>query len=146
MRHSKSSLFLMELIIALLFFSLASTVCIRLFVKSHTLNQDTTNLSYAVTQSQNLAEAFLGLEGDMHKLQELFYGSVLDDSGRLLTIYEDTYCSTLYLTESDVDTSASMEGIISADISVYYGNTANGEPIYSLHIDHHIAERRGSYE
>ena len=36
MNRSKTSLFLMELIIAILFFSLSCAVCIQLFFKAHT--------------------------------------------------------------------------------------------------------------
>ena len=34
--HSGSSLFLMELILAILFFSVASAVCVQLFARAHT--------------------------------------------------------------------------------------------------------------
>lgn len=144
MKHSKSSLFLMELIIALFFFSLASTVCIRLFVKSHTMSTQTNNINYAVTQAQNLAEAFLGFEGDMEQLQLLYEGSELSHDNRLLTIYDDSYCCVLLLTPQTTITSTSMEGVVSADIMVYYQNAS--EPVFSLHVDHHIAERMVSYE
>lgn len=64
MRHSRSSLFLMELIMAILFFSLTSAVCIRLFVRAHTISQDTINQNHAMAQAQSLAEAWLAAEGD----------------------------------------------------------------------------------
>ena len=35
----RSSLFLLELIIAILFFCLASAVCVRFFVRSHVMEQ-----------------------------------------------------------------------------------------------------------
>ena len=38
---SRSGLLLMEIIIAILFFSLASAICLQLFVKAHNLGQDT---------------------------------------------------------------------------------------------------------
>ncbi len=138
MKHSKSSLFLMEVIIALLFFSLASTVCIRLFVKSHTLSQDTQNLNYAVTQSQNLAEAFLGTEGDMEQLKSLFHGSHLSNDNQLLTILEGDYTSTLSLTVEHCDCINSIGSNVSADIVIHY--RYNESPIFTLHVDHHIAE------
>lgn len=40
MKHSKSGLFLMELIVAFLFFSLASAICVQLFVKADTINEE----------------------------------------------------------------------------------------------------------
>lgn len=82
MKHSKSSLFLMELIIALLFFSLASTVCIRLFVNAHSLSAQTVDQNYAVNYAQNMAEAFIGCDGDLQSLQTLLSGSLLAEDGR----------------------------------------------------------------
>lgn len=54
--NSKSSLFLMEMMIAILFFSLASAVCLRMFTKSSQMSKDTTNLNMAVNQAGNAAE------------------------------------------------------------------------------------------
>ena len=61
MKSSKSSLFLMELIIAILFFSLASAVCIQLFVKSHLLGKTTTEANHALLMCQNFSEIYLGI-------------------------------------------------------------------------------------
>ncbi len=44
-RAQSSSLFLLELILAILFFSLASAVCVQFFVKSHLLSRDARNLN-----------------------------------------------------------------------------------------------------
>lgn len=59
MKSSKSSLFLMELILAILFFALSSAVCIQLFVKSHILENTTTEENHALLLCQNLSEIFL---------------------------------------------------------------------------------------
>ena len=118
MKHSKTSLFLMELILALLFFSLASTVCIRLFVKSYTVSVSTQDLNYAVTQAQNLAEAFLGLDGDMEALQKLFENSKLSEDGLLLTVSEKNYTSTLRLTIHQDQLINPIGSNISADIDI----------------------------
>lgn len=55
----RSSLFLLELIIAILFFSLASAVCVQFFVKSRIISEDTKNLNIAVQQVSSQAELFL---------------------------------------------------------------------------------------
>ena len=52
----RSSLFLLELIIAILFFCLASAVCVRFFVRSHVMEQETTELNLAVDQAVSAAE------------------------------------------------------------------------------------------
>ena len=67
----KSSLFLIELIIAIAFFSLASAVCLRLFVKSHLLSRETTELNTAVNLATSVAESFRYASGDEHILESL---------------------------------------------------------------------------
>ena len=58
MRNSRSSLFLMELVVVILFFSLSSAVCVRLFVKAHQIDQSTVNMNHAMLWIQNYAEEF----------------------------------------------------------------------------------------
>ena len=49
-RAKSSSLFLLELVLAILFFSLASAVCVQFFVKSHILSRDAQRLNHAVSE------------------------------------------------------------------------------------------------
>ena len=57
-KKRSTSLFLIELMIALLFFSLAATICIQFFVQAHLQNRQAADLSQAIAFSQNLAEEF----------------------------------------------------------------------------------------
>lgn len=52
----RSTIFLMELIMAILIFSLAATVCVQVFVKSHIIEKDSNQLSNAVFASVSVAE------------------------------------------------------------------------------------------
>lgn len=64
-RHSKSSLFLLELMLNLLFFAVLVTICLQLFLKAHNLSKDTTLLHRAVTACNSIAEVYqsnLGVE------------------------------------------------------------------------------------
>lgn len=74
MRHktnTRSSLFLMELIIAILFFSLASAVCLRMFAKSHQLSTDASAQNQAVNKAGNVAELIqYDLENKAHTLSD----------------------------------------------------------------------------
>lgn len=56
--HDKSSLFLMEMIVAILFFALSAAICVQLFVRSQQLNEDSTNLIAATNLSRNIAETY----------------------------------------------------------------------------------------
>lgn len=56
-RHNNtSSLFLLELILAVLFFSVASALCIQIFIKAHLMSQDARNLNFAVNEVSSMAE------------------------------------------------------------------------------------------
>ena len=150
MQHSKATLFLMELIIAILFFSLASTVCIQLFAKSHLLGEKTINQNQAVIWAQNLAEGYLAMEGDLEKLETLFeYGTYLENTDSLLLAFDSNWNGCLDTEASYLAKLTSYPinetGLIHADI-VVYATTDEENPIYTLTISHHIAERRGSIE
>lgn len=84
---SKSALFLMELIIAILFFSVASAVCIRLFVQSHLVSQNTVNTNQSILISQNIAEAFSSTESDIASLSTLLNATPISEHD--LEIYYD---------------------------------------------------------
>ncbi len=139
MKHSKSSLFLMELIIALLFFSLASTVCIRLFVNAHYLSGQTVNQNYAVNYAQNMAEAFMGCDGDLSAMQSIFSGSQLSQDGSSLALVQNGYRILL-----ECSGTVSPGSTVSADISVYRADaippaSAVGyESLYTLHVNLYI--------
>ena len=68
----RSSLFLLELIIAIMFFILASTVCVRLFVKSHTLENKSTEQNHAINSAVSIAEVFRNQSDPVLFLQNQF--------------------------------------------------------------------------
>ncbi|MDR0434326.1 MAG: hypothetical protein LBH21_04580, partial [Gracilibacteraceae bacterium] len=53
---SKSSLFLLEMIIAILFLAITAAICMRLFVQAHTTGEASENLTRAVMTAQSLTE------------------------------------------------------------------------------------------
>lgn len=153
MKHSKSSLFLMEIIIAILFFSLASTVCIQLFVKAHLLSVQTIEQNHAVVSAQNLAELFLAAEGDFTQIADLYPACEADASNGTIMVFFDSewkecdssayrYTSQLQLIGREASAPGSM---ISANIQVL-DSEAPDDAIYSLQVKHHIPERSGSHE
>lgn len=155
MRHSKSSLFLMELIIAILFFSLSGTVCIQLFAKAKIISRSTVEQNNAVTQAQNLAESWIALDGDLTKMQPLFQDSVLAAGEDLLYIPFDANWNPqaseisqapAYIAQLQ-NAGEDEKGLIRADIQIFRMSDASGEePIYSLNLTRHIQERRGGLE
>lgn len=68
---SRSGLFLMELILSIFIFSVASAICIQLFIGSHTLSKKSITLNNAVTWCQNVAECFYATDGDLNEMVNL---------------------------------------------------------------------------
>ncbi len=94
--NSRTSLFLMELIIVILFFAIASAICLRLFVGAHLLSEKDKNLSHALVWSQNLSESFYGCRGRIFDIKELYeyaYISMKDNDtdGSLVLFFNDSW-------------------------------------------------------
>lgn len=110
MKTSKSSMFLMELIIAILFFSLASAVCIQLFVKSHILSNAASDESRALLFCQNLSEIYQGILPECNpdkaeNIKEMFLSIVKEDPDLqnpldLQTEYENGRLQKLLINQS----------------------------------------------
>lgn len=78
MRHRttrRSNLFLLELILAILFFSLSGAVCMQLFLKARTLSAETSAQNHALTLAKRTASSYEsgGLLGDYSEKSELTY-------------------------------------------------------------------------
>ena len=85
---SKSGIFLMELILSILFFSIAAAVCVKLFVTSHQLSDQSVKLNHAVAMAESIAEAFYGCNGNAGELETLFPDAGMNqtDEQTMLTI------------------------------------------------------------
>lgn len=159
-RASSSSLFLMELIVAIFFFSAASAVCIQFFVKSHLLSNDSSILNHAVnecTSTAELIDSSEGIEDSMNLLIRLYPNGNYPDIRRpssdvqnadIQIYYNDSfeeclpeeaaYILTLQLKQED--------GLLHSDMQVTSAEeTKASEVIYELNTKHHIA-RRTDYE
>ena len=85
--HSKSSLFLMEIIINILFFSILFAVGLQLFVKAHVLSNRTTELHQAVTSVENAASKYQACSSSYTSLLQLC--PTYDYKDTEITIYLD---------------------------------------------------------
>lgn len=84
MEKNKSNLFLMELMIVILFFALASAVCIQMFAKASRLSQSSVDESHAVGCAQSAASAFF---------------SGMGETGAIATFYPDAEITADSLTQ-----------------------------------------------
>ena len=117
-RAQSSSLFLMELILAILFFSVTSAVCVQFFVKSHLLSRDSKILSSKETASGTAAKA------------NVYY----DDTFSPCTKEKCSYTLTADFTEANT----LLESVIQVTAS-------DNSVVYELNTSHHVA-RRTDYE
>lgn len=101
-KSSKSGLFLMELILSILFFSLSSAVCVQLFVKSHLISQQSVDLNSAVEWCQNIAEAFYGTNGNIDEMMLLFDNSYQNSSDQS-AFFLDEPPYTIFVTLQEKD-------------------------------------------
>jgi hypothetical protein len=142
---SKTGLFLMELIIAILFFSLAGAVCIQLFVRSHVISRDSVILNHCILQVQNTAETFYGCNGDLDQMAELLGGfTYTPQEEPILTIMFDedfnnvTTERMLDTYQSSSDTTYLLHAVLTQEdellvLDITMGEM-NQEPVYSLSV------------
>ncbi len=76
--NTRSSLFLIELIIALLFFSLGSAVCVRAFARAHTLTVQARDLSFASSACSSAASVVKYTDGSLEQVRAYFPGAFAD--------------------------------------------------------------------
>lgn len=81
---SKSSLFLIELIIAILFFAIGSAICVRGFVKAHSLSVDAQDLSFASAQVSSAASVLKYTDGSFEEFCRYFPDAAQDKDGFLV--------------------------------------------------------------
>ena len=133
--NTRSSLFLMELIIAILFFSLASAVCLRMFAKSHELSTGASTLNHAVNEASDLAESLhydLVHGSDLVSLDLVYYYDENwnrcegEDADAAYVMTADLYASSDVLVDGSV-TVSEMDGtvIYELPLTVYVGREAS---------------------
>ncbi|MEG2770399.1 MAG: hypothetical protein RR902_06225 [Oscillospiraceae bacterium] len=137
MKHtSKSSLFLMELIIAILFFSVSSAICVQLFVTAHLKSESSVNLNLAVLQAETVAEQYKAGKGEIFALTKAV--NAKKTQGGTYICYYDTdgnfdskeFCDFEIRIEENKE--KELNGI---EICVYKINEAEKKPIYSLMVN-----------
>ena len=63
--HSKTPLFLMELLLMLLVFSVSAAVCLQVFAGAKRISEDSRKLDAAVMHAQTAAECWKSSHGDL---------------------------------------------------------------------------------
>lgn len=142
-RKSKTSLFLMELVITIMFFSICAAVCMQLFVKTHVLGQRTRELNHAVCEAQGFAEVMRGTDGSMGQIME-FYPDAVSDGESFFEVFYDAdftkceYDKAVYV----ADVTLSPNGAIQ-NMDVKIVKLSNYEEIYTLNATKYMIDTKG---
>lgn len=118
-RHNNtSSLFLLELILAVLFFSVASALCIQIFTKAHLMSQDAKDLNFAVNEVSSMAEQ---MPDDSLQDAAAYYNSSYAscekaDAVYVLTVHYEPE-DTLLKAHISMDTIADNRNIYALDVT-----------------------------
>ena len=133
----RSTVFLMELIMAILIFSIAATVCVQVFVKSHTLKEESNKLSQAVFASTSVAEIIRsGHDYDVILAKE--YPLLLCDNNSYTIFFDEEWNNTSnnnakFCLEIEIDT---KNDFLNSVITVY--EEKNKAVIYTLEVKKYI--------
>ncbi|MCL2566014.1 MAG: hypothetical protein FWE24_09440 [Defluviitaleaceae bacterium] len=92
MGRSKSSLFLMELIIVITFFAFTSAICVQLFAAANRLSTRSVGMQMAVINAQSAVETFKATDGDMNSMRILL--GAYAAYGYLLVSYDENWRHT----------------------------------------------------
>lgn len=149
-RAQSSSLFLMELIIAILFFAITSAFCVQFFVKSHLLSQESKILSQAVNECANIAEVYDTADSirEAFSLLEDIYPGIsggldVSDTSAEATVYYDDSFSPCDREDSSYTLTAALtkeDSMLAATIRV---TASDDSKVYELITRHHTARRTG---
>lgn len=122
-RHNQqqSRLFLLEITLAILFFSLASAVCLRCFAKSHILSTQAAELNQAVSQSENIAELLRSLPKNDRK-----------DAQKISNVLQLEYP---FVNFSATDTATDMDTDIDTDTDIEIDSAQKSLGSWNLYFD-----------
>ena len=89
---STSSLFLIELIIAAGFFSLTAAACVRLYLYAREVSAESSDVTHAVNEAQNMAESYLAGDGSLADGIRL-YAETADAAEEVLSAVSNAFSS-----------------------------------------------------
>ena len=145
-RASSSTLFLMELIVAVMFFALAATVCIAVFVRAHVLSTDAKELNMAANLTSDAAE-IIRSQNSISGVRSLFIRSYKNavisgpDSACEIDIYFDGNFREIIADHAVYKEQINMELADSLLVISIDFHGKDGNVIYSIHLNHDLMQR-----
>ncbi len=81
----------MEMIVTILFFSLAGAVCVQCFVNAHLIGKETIELNHAVNIATGYAEVMRGTDGDIDSIIAVYPEAVKGDDSFFAVFYDEDF-------------------------------------------------------
>lgn len=140
-RASSSSLFLMELILSILIFCIAGTICISVFTKAHLIHKEAAALNNSIKLSRDVAEIVRSCssEDDIKSIFNNIYRIPVDS----INLNEDIiiYLNADFDTVSDTNSPYKMQVSPNIEDNMLYCSidiiqTEKNESVYNLYIEH----------
>ena len=120
MRISKSAIFLFELMIVILVFTLAAAVCIKIFVGAFSMSTESHDLTMSSINAQTMAEYYKAGNTD---IEPLYFDNDRNPTGE---------AGAVYTVELDEQERAAGSKMREAYVNVYKENLDGA--IFSLHV------------
>ena len=132
----KATLFLMELVIVIFFFSICAAICVNMFGSAQQMADDSENLSRAVVEARSAASCYKAADGDLEKTARLLDGVQLDDSA---AVYFDEAWNKIADSETAqfVVQLKQREYPGEADVYILHLNKASDNIIFSISVKTH---------
>lgn len=130
-QRTKSSLFLMEIIINLLLFSILCVCSLQFFMKAYQLTEKTTTLHHAVTACSNVASVYESGIGDLDIIYDTYAYAIYIDN-KIAIFYDKDY------NECDREHSSyyimieKTENLLNQINICFYENDSDGKVFYTI--------------
>jgi len=136
----RSTIFLMELIIVILFFCLTGTLCIQLFVKAHLMSSRSRELTVSVNEVSSAA-ALVENTQDTEVLIREHYPFVEEENGNFIVYYNNKWdvCTKDEAIYSMDIRLSNENGFHTGDVTMY--NVTDNTAIYQIAVRKHLAAK-----
>lgn len=137
-QHSRSSIFLMEIILDILLFSILLTICFQLFLKSDFLSAKSGKLEHAVLCCTSIAETFQSTADGKSALLESYPDSTNLDNG-LLIYFDDSFVEC-HMSAATYKAVIDLKQGNPATIQISFYSLNDNEAIYTLSASNYVRQ------
>jgi len=125
-------LFLTELVIVILFFSLSAAVCVKIFATSELLSRTSYDINKSVVMAQNAAECFKAADADIYKTAQMLGGAVNESTIKIAYDKNWQISESKSVFEMIINIKSENAELKKAEITVY----KNNKILYELTASH----------